>query len=720
MKISRKNLKRKLILRISIFVGLTLILMSGVMIYLLSSNLTKQLENNLRLLSGNSLKVLENRLAYLFENSENFATNPFIINALIDPSGRNLYLPNMSKNYTSMENIEFVTIVDFEGNSIYSTSPKTESYSDLFDLRESLVSGKPVIELLAATGTFIIIHPIKYYNTSQGAIITGYDMAEIAENIFDFKGDIFYQLFLDDHLIHQKNYSEDNDYISIRKEPGSAFTILTQMKVELVLGETRSSQLAQIKKSLYALFGGCFFFIIFSIILAVWIGGEISKPILLLCEKIKNSSEQTFNSCSPVGTNDELEELALAFDSQARKVFERSLELRMEKDYAEAIVYSMGDSLIVSDAQGYILTVNAATTMLLGCGKDELIGKRYESVFVEKVKEKGSFKNVERTFLTKEGKEIPILLSGSVLHDYSQDLNSTKAMGLVLVAKDIRERKIMDTKLRHSQKMESVGELAAGIAHEINTPIQFIGDNIQFLQNSYEDLGNILSDGDKLLEALRKGSAYKKLLDKLETSIRDSDLVFLREETPLAITQAQEGVRRVAKIVQAMKQFVHPGQEEKKFININEAIETVITVSKNEWKYIANMETNFDLGLPLVPCFANEFNQAILNIVVNAAHAIKAKIKKGYNKMGIITISTRSDADRVEVRIKDTGTGIPRNVQPRVFDPFFTTKEVGVGTGQGLHLVHGFIVIHHKGSLSFETETGEGTTFVIHLPLNAD
>jgi signal transduction histidine kinase len=223
-----------------------------------------------------------------------------------------------------------------------------------------------------------------------------------------------------------------------------------------------------------------------------------------------------------------------------------------------------------------------------------------------------------------------------------------------------------------------------------------------------------------LLEALRKGSAYKKLLDKLETSIRDSDLVFLREETPLAITQAQEGVRRVAKIVQAMKQFVHPGQEEKKFININEAIETVITVSKNEWKYIANMETNFDLDLPLVPCFANEFNQAILNIVVNAAHAIKAKIKKGYNKMGIITISTRSDADRVEVRIKDTGTGIPRNVQPRVFDPFFTTKEVGVGTGQGLHLVHGFIVIHHKGSLSFETETGEGTTFVIHLPLNAD
>jgi signal transduction histidine kinase len=293
-------------------------------------------------------------------------------------------------------------------------------------------------------------------------------------------------------------------------------------------------------------------------------------------------------------------------------------------------------------------------------------------------------------------------------------------MGLVMVAKDIRERKIMDTKLRHAQKMESVGELAAGIAHEINTPIQFIGDNIQFLQNSYEDLGNILSDGDKLLEALRKGSAYKKLLDKLETSIRDSDLVFLREETPLAITQAQEGVRRVAKIVQAMKQFVHPGQEEKKFININEAIETVLTVSKNEWKYIANMETNFDLGLPLVPCFANEFNQAILNIIVNAAHAIKAKIKKGYNEMGIITISTRSDADRVEIRIKDTGTGIPRNVQPRVFDPFFTTKEVGVGTGQGLHLVHGFIVIHHKGSLSFETETGEGTTFVIHLPLNAD
>ena len=167
-----------------------------------------------------------------------------------------------------------------------------------------------------------------------------------------------------------------------------------------------------------------------------------------------------------------------------------------------------------------------------------------------------------------------------------------------------------------------------------------------------------------------------------------------------------------------MKQFVHPGQEEKKFIDINEAIETVLTVSKNEWKYVADMETNFDPGLPLVPCFANEFNQAILNIVVNAAHAIKEKSKEGHNEMGIITISTRRDADRVEIRIKDTGTGIPSNLQPRIFDPFFTTKEVGVGTGQGLHLVHGFIVIHHKGSLTFETETGDGTTFIIHLPLD--
>ena len=722
MKTSRKSLKQNLVLQFSIFVGLILVLISGVVFYLLSSNLTKQLEGNLRLLSGNSLKIMENRLAYLLENLENFAKNHFIINALIDPSGRNLYLPNMVQNFNSMKNIEFTAIVDFEGNLIYSSSPKSEPYSDLLSLSEALATGKPVIKLLASTGTLIMAYPIQYYNTSQGAVIVGYDIAKISEMVFDVRKNIYYQLFFGDQLIYQQNHSENENYISIAKEAGSELALLTRLKVKLISGETRSAHLVQIKNSLYTLLLVCFFFIVFSVFLAIWIGSKISKPILTLCEKIKNSSQETFQPCSPVGTNDELEELALAFDNQAKTLFERSLELRKEKDYAEAILSSMGDALIVADSQGRITTVNDETVRLLGYRKDELTGKLHRSIFEEKEGEgegEGEdFRNVERTLLTKEGERIPVLLSGSVLHEYSLERNSTKTMGLILVVKDIRERKIMDEKLRHAQKMESVGELAAGIAHEINTPIQFIGDNIQFLQDSYKDFSKILADGDRLLEVLKKGAAYEKLLDKLETSAQEADLDFLRDETPQAIAQALEGVKRVATIVQAMKQFVHPGQEEKKFIDINEAIETVLTVSKNEWKYVADMETNFDPGLPLVPCFANEFNQAILNIVVNAAHAIKEKSKEGHNEMGIITISTRRDADRVEIRIKDTGTGIPSNLQPRIFDPFFTTKEVGVGTGQGLHLVHGFIVIHHKGSLTFETETGDGTTFIIHLPLD--
>jgi PAS domain S-box-containing protein len=721
MKIFGKNFKQKLIFQIALFVGLTLLFMSGIMVVLLNSNLNKQLENNLRLQTGNSLKFLESRLSYFFENLQRFANDPLVINALIDTSGRQLYLPAMVDNQVLIKNTLFVSIVDFEGNNIYSSSPKPTSYSIFSTLRDALATGKPTIEFLPATKTLVMIHPVKYYNTTQGAVIMGYDIAKISGSIFELKENIFYRLFLNGHQVYQSNYFENIKYTSVVKEPENNSNIITKLKVKLVSGQTHSSQSTQIVKSLYTFLGICLLFIFFSIILAVWIANEISKPILMLCEKIKNSSDNMFKPCSPVGTNDELEDLALAFDDKSRKVFEHSLKVQEKKDYAEAIIHSMGDALIVSDFQGYIKTVNSATIMLLGYEEADLIGQKYESVFSGEFTEKNDFKNKEHTFLDKHGNNIPILLSGSVLHDYSSELKNTKTfIGFVLVAKDLRERKTIDMQIRHLQKMESVGQLAAGIAHEINTPIQFIGDNLQFLQNSYEDICNVLSDTDKLLEAHRKGLAYEKFLENLETLIQNPDFEFIREEMPLAIEQALEGVQRVAKIVNAMKQFVHPDQEEKKFVNINEAIKTVITVSKNEWKYVSNMETNLDPGLPLVPCFVSEFNQAILNIVVNAAHAIKAKSKEGHNEMGTITISTKCVADRAEIQIKDTGTGMPIKVKSRIFDPFFTTKDVGVGTGQGLHLVHGFIVSHHKGSLSLETKVGEGTTFFIYLPLNAD
>jgi signal transduction histidine kinase len=194
------------------------------------------------------------------------------------------------------------------------------------------------------------------------------------------------------------------------------------------------------------------------------------------------------------------------------------------------------------------------------------------------------------------------------------------------------------------------------------------------------------------------------------------DAAYLLEEIPKAIDQTLEGVTRVSTLVSAMKEFSHPGTKEKVSLDLNHAIECTITVARNEWRYVADMETDFDPSLPLVPCQPGEFNQVILNLIVNAAHAIADVVQKGGPEKGIIKVQTKNYPEWVEIRIQDTGSGIPRNVQMRVFEPFFTTKEIGKGTGQGLAIARSVVVDKHGGSIHFETEEGKGTSFIIRLP----
>ena len=294
---------------------------------------------------------------------------------------------------------------------------------------------------------------------------------------------------------------------------------------------------------------------------------------------------------------------------------------------------------------------------------------------------------------------------------------SDERPGFLLVAQDITERKILESQLSQSQKLESIGQLAAGIAHEINTPTQYVGDNIRFMQDSFNDIAELLAKYRQLLAKAKLDSAFSELIADIEAAEEDADIDFVLEELPSAIRQSLEGVGRVSAIVRAMKEFSHPGVEEKSAVDINRAIESTVTVARNEWKYVADVKTDFAPDLPPVPCFAGEFNQVILNIIVNAAHAIADAVRDRGGK-GLITISTRRDGDWVEIRISDTGTGIPETARPRIFDPFFTTKEVGRGTGQGLAISHSVIVEKHKGTISFETEMGKGTTFIIRLPLD--
>jgi signal transduction histidine kinase len=291
-----------------------------------------------------------------------------------------------------------------------------------------------------------------------------------------------------------------------------------------------------------------------------------------------------------------------------------------------------------------------------------------------------------------------------------------EAFTMLLIGSDITDRIAMEGQLHQAQKLESVGQLASGIAHEINTPTQYIGDNVRFLKDAFQDLKNLLENHEKLLQAAKNNSLSRETIQDVAAAVERVDTSYLLEEIPKAIDQTLEGVSRVAALVSAMKEFSHPDTKEKVMLDLNHAINSTITVARNEWKYVADLETEFDPSLPPVSCLPGEFNQVILNLIVNAAHAISDVVKNGGPEKGKITVQTRNYSEWAEIRIQDTGTGIPEKAQSRIFDPFFTTKEIGKGTGQGLSIARSVIVDKHGGSLHFETEEGKGTTFIIRIP----
>jgi two-component system NtrC family sensor kinase len=231
-------------------------------------------------------------------------------------------------------------------------------------------------------------------------------------------------------------------------------------------------------------------------------------------------------------------------------------------------------------------------------------------------------------------------------------------------------------KLLQAQKLEAIGQLAAGIAHEVNTPTQYVSDNTAFAQRAVTGLVSALHATVAVVEAAKAGSVDRALLYAADAALKKAKLGFVLKQLPLALEQALEGLGRITSIVQAMKEFSHPSGAEKSPVNLREAIETTVAVARNEWKYVAEVELDFAPDLPLVPVLRNEFNQVILNLIVNAAHAIGDVTAGGAEGKGKIIISGSLQAERVEIRVSDTGAGIPEAARARVFEPFFTTKAV--------------------------------------------
>ena len=411
-------------------------------------------------------------------------------------------------------------------------------------------------------------------------------------------------------------------------------------------------------------------------------------------------------------------------DITKRKEAEEALRESEEK--FRKIAAHAREAFIITNDLGQLTFWNEAAEDMFGFRSKEVLGKDLYKLIISKryreehLKELETFKKAGTGVAT--GK---ILKLEGLKKDKSEFLIelSLSAMELkgrwhtLCIIRDISERMMLEAQLVQAQKLESIGQLAAGIAHEINTPTQYVSFNTRFLKEQFELLDPLLDQYNALLEAAKAGPVPDDLITEIEDLNENFDLSFFREEIPPAIEQSLEGMERVSEIVRAMKEFSHPGAEEKTPIDINKAIQSTIMVASNEWKYVADVETHLGEDMPLVPCLPGDFNQVILNIIINAAHAIAKVVDENSDQKGTISVSTGCDDGWAEVRIEDTGSGISAQHQSRIFDPFFTTKEVGRGTGQGLAISHSVIVDKHEGKLNFETKEGKGTTFIIRLPL---
>ncbi len=418
-------------------------------------------------------------------------------------------------------------------------------------------------------------------------------------------------------------------------------------------------------------------------------------------------------------------ERAAELDKRSRfeeQLLDKTEELRRSEIRKSAVVENALDCIIALDSKGHISEFNAAAERVFERTREDMRGQSFLKLFpsrnwdqIMKMLQAAASRTEGSGVLGKRTDQVAIRTNGV---EFPIELTLTSARlsdeGLLTAfVRDLTEQKSLESQLAHAQKMESIGQMSAGIAHEINTPNQYIADNIEFIRQSFDVMVSVIRAYERFVEAGQQGGDVAGAWQALQTAREGTNLALLIDETPAAVRQAQEGVERVRTIVRAMKDFAHPGSVQKVSMDINQIIESTATLSRNEWKYSCEMVLNLDPSLPLISGRPSELGQVILNMIINGVHAIKEKHGSG---IGRIEITTKHSEEFVELVITDNGSGIPTRVHKKIFDPFFTTKGVGIGTGQGLAISHNVIVAMHGGQIRFVTKEGEGTSFIIKLP----
>ena len=416
---------------------------------------------------------------------------------------------------------------------------------------------------------------------------------------------------------------------------------------------------------------------------------------------------------------------------QLEMLFNRLLDTsRGRVSEAEETLRYVTDAVLTVDERGTVTSFNPRAEEIFGYASSEMIGRparlllpvpdreEYEDrVRDARCADAAAPPGVESEVIGRhcDGTTLPIILRTIEI--------SRRPWRVLVLVRDLtaekrtaEEHRELQAQLSESRRLEALGRLAAGIAHEINTPTQFVRDNIRFLQESFPPVMAALQEAREIAGVLFHGGDPIEAAARLREVLYESHIDFLIEEVPPAIEHSLEGTDRIVRIVRSMKEFSHPGAKEMSPFDLNKAIESTVLLASNEWKYVADLELKLDPDLPLVTGFAGEICQVILNLLINASHAIADAVEAGLRKKGVVRIATASLGEEVEIRIEDTGRGIPREIQDQVFDAFFTTKEIGKGTGQGLAMARSIVVEKHGGTLDFESEPGEGTVFTLRIP----
>lgn len=423
-----------------------------------------------------------------------------------------------------------------------------------------------------------------------------------------------------------------------------------------------------------------------------------------------------------------------------RLVAERTEKLKASENRLMAITNTLVEGVLVIDLNGQIIFANASACSLLTNEAETSLplldqdlqtvlavvqdGKTVafaDSPFATVLQNGETVCNDDARFAIGK-KHMSVGYACAPLVTPSANASGQTITGAVLSFRNIDALKDAQKEALQASRMASVGQLAAGIAHEINTPIQYVGDNLRFISDAFEALTGVLDSHNSLLQAARTVPTLSPLVADVEEALQTSDVDYFRDEVPLASQQSMEGVAQVTRIVKSMKDFSHPGTTAKVATDLSHAIESTLTVSRNEWKHLAEIETHFDASLPMLLCHPGEINQALLNLIVNAAHAIEARANRDSGLLppekGHIVISTEKFEDWAEIRVADNGGGVPEAIRERIFDPFFTTKEVGKGTGQGLAICRDVVIAKHGGRIWVEDNDIGGATFILRLPLD--